>query len=459
MQYKNLCHRITGGCNPPDYTLEIMANYESKTDSILWMDGGLIQQIIEFAITKSPYFNWELTGGGALSLVSYLAGRNYETVNDVRPNIFVVALAPSGAGKEAPRTVASEILFHLGMNDGTETELASKEGLEDSLFASNNGTLLLMIDEASGLFSSFGADAKNPVKRQLAEYLLKLFSSYTIKQRPLSRRLKHVDADARPKTIYKPCVTTFMTGVEHIFFGGLSSSLIADGTMNRTLFFIAPPKLKEFNPSFEPGNPPANLLATARRICNPNRPEVVATAVDYNPKRLPLSSEAIANLARIQREYNRLQFEADPGEQGIFGRGGEYVEKIALLFAVSREADTVEAVDLARAEFIVYAGVCSLFHASRESMSESDFERKYQKLKAILLKYGPIEWSPLLQKSRRVGDASTVRKIFQNMLESGEAILLDVDRKERDCDPAKVVKRYDIIRQAGRQANVQTSSS
>jgi hypothetical protein len=77
---------------------------------------GFISDVIQFTLANAPYPNIGLAFCGAVALQSFLAGRKVCTQGDLRTNIYLLALASSGTGKEFPRKVNSQVLYQIGLS-------------------------------------------------------------------------------------------------------------------------------------------------------------------------------------------------------------------------------------------------------------------------------------------------------------------------------------------------------
>ena len=89
---------------------------------------GFIRQVMDFTLANAPYPNVGLAFCGAVALQSFLAGRKVCTEGDLRTNIYLLALASSGTGKEFPRKVNSQVLHQVGLSSSLGDKFASGEG-------------------------------------------------------------------------------------------------------------------------------------------------------------------------------------------------------------------------------------------------------------------------------------------------------------------------------------------
>ena len=110
---------------------------------------GFINDVATFTLETAPHPNLELAFMGALCLQGLLSGRKVRDNANNRTSIFVLALANSGVGKDAPRQVNSQILQAIGLGDYLGDSFASGEGIEDRLYLAPNA--LFQTDEVDTL--------------------------------------------------------------------------------------------------------------------------------------------------------------------------------------------------------------------------------------------------------------------------------------------------------------------
>ena len=68
---------------------------------------GFIDDVVKLSMQSAPYPNRVLSFTGALALLAFLVGRKVQDKRDNRSNIYLIALADSGTGKDHPRKVIS----------------------------------------------------------------------------------------------------------------------------------------------------------------------------------------------------------------------------------------------------------------------------------------------------------------------------------------------------------------
>ena len=76
---------------------------------------GLIGDLVQFNLRTAHYPLPELALGGALALMSTLTGGKVQTNKRARTNLYILGLAPSGAGKDHSRQLNTRVLAECGL--------------------------------------------------------------------------------------------------------------------------------------------------------------------------------------------------------------------------------------------------------------------------------------------------------------------------------------------------------
>lgn len=188
---------------------------------------GFIDEVMNYTLRTAPYPNKILAFAGALSLQAFLAGR--KIMDNIRnlTNIYLIALADSGTGKEHPRLVNREIVIAAGLAGKIGDAFASGEGIEDIMYI--NHAMLFQTDEIDSLLMSVG-NIKDVRIANIVAVLLKMFSASAS-----TYDLRIKAGDKSPRFISKPSLTLFGTAVPEYFYGALNPKMLQDGLMARSI--------------------------------------------------------------------------------------------------------------------------------------------------------------------------------------------------------------------------------
>jgi hypothetical protein len=275
-------------------------------------------------------------------------GRKVRDDYGTRTNIMTLALSPSGSGKEHPRQVVKEILFHCGLDliNGPE-RVGSHAGIVSSLV--QHPVRLFQLDEIGRLLHTMREPRASHLYN-IGTVLMQLYSSAgTIWTGDAYADLNKV------KRINQPCVCIFGTSVPEGFYAGLTPENLSDGLLARMIVVEADGYAKRRKPS--KAKMPCELIAAIKKWNeigggnltkeNPD-PIVVAKTNDADDRHEKYSD--IVNDKHVGDTSN---------DATIWARAPEKAAKLALIYACCNAVDkppeiTLDAINWGR-KFTNYA--------------------------------------------------------------------------------------------------------
>lgn len=301
---------------------------------------GFVSEVMDLTLATAPYPNEKLAFAGALALQAYLAHRKVRDRSDIRPNLYLLALARSGSGKEHPRKVNKLITDAAGVFGGVVDNVSSAQGLEDALEACNS--MLFMLDEADALVRAM-AGSKDQRALELHRALLTLYSASSSPYRMRAR------AGDPPKTIKSPHLTLLGTAIPKHFFEALTERMLTNGLVGRMLVIDSTaPRVGQEGRIVEV---PERILEAAKwwgafHAPSNNMGAVVSgdPAVKVVPVEVPSSHEAeeIYRAFRAEADGTYAATEGDEEAEGgrtVQARAYQTARKLGLLYAVSESRE------------------------------------------------------------------------------------------------------------------------
>lgn len=387
---------------------------------------GFVADVMEYTLRTAPYPNRVLAFTGALALLSYLSGRNVRDAMNNMPNLYLIALANSGTGKDHPRKVNVEIAYRAGLASGIGDAFASGEGIEDSMYLNNK--MLFQTDEIDGLLNTINK-AKDGRNEMIMNVLLKMYSSansiYPLRKKA-GRDGKKKEGDS---VIDKPSLTLFGTAVPKYLYESLNGRMLDNGFFARSIILEAGIRGKGQNIDYEPI--PDQIIDSAKAIA-----EEFYGVGDANsgnlfnehptPRLIPATAEAAAKCEALRdyadTEYQRQQRRGDETAMAIWARVYEKSRKLAMLYAISHNIQapeiTAEAVDWAQ-RFIEYQTRRMLFMAE-SYVSDNPFHAECLKVKRKM-QAGKISHKNLLRSMHL--KAQDFESIMKYLEDAGEVAL------------------------------------
>jgi len=293
---------------------------------------GLVAEVMEFTLANAPYPNVGLAFCGAMALQSYLCGRKVQTVDDLRPNIYLLALASSGTGKDFPRKVNSRVLFEIGHISALGDKFASGQGIQDALLRSN--AMLFQNDEMDGVLRQINFDRDNKLE-SIPNILLTLYTSadavYPIRVKAGQKEALSID---------QPHLTLFGTATPQYFYESLSQRMLTNGLFARMMIVDIGKRGRGQRPG-SARHVPDSVLQKARWWAEyqPGRAGGNLHQLHPDPRPVPLTPEAEEAVDRLQRmgedEYAKADAAGDEMSRTAWSRTCENAKKLALLYACS----------------------------------------------------------------------------------------------------------------------------
>lgn len=396
------------------------------TDDLLVVP-GFISDVVEATLAAAPYPNRTMAFAGALALQGVLAGGVVRDGGDNRTNLYVLAVAHSGVGKDAPRKMNAEVLRAIGRSRWMAQQLASGEGVEDALRHDPN--LLVQIDEFDTLLRAMNG-ARDARYESLMAILLSAHSSASS---VMPVRLRAGQADCVP--IERPSLVVFGTAIPNFFYSALSERTMTNGLFGRILVFEAGARGLGQDPKLL--TVPDKVLVAAEYW----RDQQKIPDLRLAPPVVPTSAEANAILAdhrrRCERAYDTAEKANDAVATTLWARTAEHARKLALVYAVSSSHmnPEIDAPAVRWATQVADRLVCRMLFMASEHGAESPFDALARKV-IRKIRSAPnldIDRSTLL-RSMKV-ESKVLDGVMNTLMERGDVV-------------------EDIIQTAGRSAHV-----
>ncbi|MCI0352279.1 MAG: DUF3987 domain-containing protein, partial [Acidobacteriales bacterium] len=262
-------------------------------------------------------------------LQSILAARKVCDVADVRPNVYCIALAYSGSGKDWPRKFNVRALHALGMSSRYAETFASGEGIEDALQSSP--ALIFQTDEFDTLLQSINK-AKDARYEGIIQKLLTLHTSansvYVLRRKA---------GQDEPIAVDQPHVTILGTATPKNFWESLSSKMFEGGFLSRMMVVEAGKRPASQEPKVIKIPPRIMELGNWWKTFNPSGGNV--DDVHPQPAIVGYTDEAAVILhdlrARYDADISKATDAGDNSTAAVWSRAAEHARRLALIYAVS----------------------------------------------------------------------------------------------------------------------------
>lgn len=385
---------------------------------------GTLRDIYHFIISNSHVPQPEFAFSAALVFVATLISRKF-TLDGTAPNLYVLNVADSGCGKDAPQKALMSLFAKINADyllggDG----FVSDASLTDHL--SSNPVRLDIIDEASSLLKTVtkgGAD----YSKGMAEILCKLYTSSN------TEYLGRFTAEGRKGACDRPNVnllcSTTPTGIKE----SLTTQALDKGLLGRFLIF-------EGNP-----DTPAKRLQHINHI-DKKALEKMSYWLNYSPvsddeikigdrtqvvEAVEISDEANEMIDKIHTQFDEYRRAISNSKiKPIIARLSQQMTKIILISAAARadhEVPFVEALDVEFGYQTILFFLGKAFTFYDENITGSQVEEDLQYLLNKIPKEG-INATELNKKTRKVSNRR--KHLLMELLESEDISMDYIDGKK-----------------------------
>ena len=380
---------------------------------------GFVNDVVTLCMDTAPYPNRVLAFTGALAFLAFLVGRKVKDKRDNRSNLYLIALADSGTGKDHPRKVNFNLAFQASVANSVGDAFASGAGLEDALFM--HPSMLFQADEFDCIFNTMKY-SKDGQSESINEKLLKFYgasnSLYPIRKKAMAK-LKNDGSQVEVNHIVNPNLVIMGTAIPKYFYESLSRRVLENGLVARCIIVEAGSRGK--GKMAMPITPSDSLLRTAKYLVNL---ELNGNLSHENPKPLIISEtpEATKRLKELQaycdEQYHLYEKQHEAGAMALWARVHEKVCKLALLHGISSNVYepliTEKSVEWAF-KFVEHLTKRMLFMAD-SYVYENVFDEKCQKIVRYLRQAGGSQQhSKLLRYSREPLD------VFKRIIDTLQA--------------------------------------
>lgn len=392
-------------------------------------NGGFLPAIMDYTLSTAPRPNKPLAFAGALIMCSHIIGRRYRCEDGTRPNLFLIALADSGVGKDHPRKVNRAIGVETGLRTSIFDSFSSGAGLEDAVLSRIR--VLIQYDEIDTLFRSMKRDTTGTTEG-MSGMMLTLYtdsgSSHSRRQLSLAKLQK----DGVPEYTVAPMLSIFGTAIPKQFFDSMSERMLGNGLFARC--FIIPAEKRQDLQDVSYINMSDDFIDHLRgfagswfdaakehkwqapKMTADGKPEEIVVPMTEDAKELFEASRQV-----FDEDYNRSESTA---EKALLARCQEKVKKVALILAVQEnyEAPEITEEHIRRAFMLVdYCTRKALFYADTYC-AENEFHDLMQKVKRRL-KNTPMKQSKLLRYMHI--SAKQLDEVLTTLGDADEVVLKD----------------------------------
>ena len=374
--------------------------------------GVLSRHIAESAMKEQRW----LALAASLAAHSAILGRRVRDIDDTRPNMYILGIAHSSAGKNHPIKKVEMLLEEAGAGDMIGgSDLTSDTALIRELAdLPQHSGYLLSWDEAGLIFGNISKGGHGAASSTVAPALMKMYSSANAVYRGKSK------ADAPTVTITEPSVTLLGMTTPETFYASLTTANLRDGFLGRVLPFHS-----DARPVFRSGKSrPLPISVVDFFSTWYNAPFDTQEMVTNGSKTMPRPPiqviEETESATRIREAFAHdcevMVYTEEDDVKYLWGKAHENCRKIALIVACG-DKRIINSEVMSYAVALTKMLILEFSDQVRSNVSDNMNQKDLQRVLAVIKSAGVILRTDL---TRRTQSLTTKRRneILEDLEES-----------------------------------------
>lgn len=397
---------------------------------------GLLREVYEYVMSISRKEQPLAALGAAISVVSTLMNRKYASYTNLRANVFIATLIPSGQGKDVVIGVIPDLLIRAGAERFVGGEPVSGTAIISAL--SEVPVRCYALDEYGRYLSGVNNKNANPNKIEIGDVLTKIWSCsnkpYTGKERADRKINKQL-------IIRSPYVVVNGVTVPDRFWSAITSLDASDGFLGRYIVFNSPDYAKTLFP--EHGAPPASLIDKLKSLYeffpqSGDLASVYSPEIEIDPVVIVPSPDAREMWEELAEKYSRIAFEKK-AFSSIYNRVAENAMKLAMIYAAARDykkpSMTLEAMSWG-ASLAIWSAE-TIVEQIQRCVADDENEKLSKQIIAIIEDAGPEGIAPsILVRKKGLGKNRSAWTGIMDQIKDSGAIFMRVRKPEGAGKPS-----------------------
>ena len=351
---------------------------------------GLVGKIIDWIAASSAMPSREVALPAALGWVAALAGRGFETPRRARTNLFMVAVAPSGFGKDHPGACINSLASACGLDRFLgPARFMSASGLRETLMG--QPSVLCVLDEFGGFLRQINGTNVGLHNEMIREDLLQLFS------RAKDHYAGAAYAANRAVRLYNPNLVMSGMSTPRDFWSAVQSARTYDGFLARFLIFnITSKKPGLTTPTEDEAVPPNHIVEASRNLYRAvygdgNLVAAINSGSNkFSAKRVSATDEATSAANAFYERTQNAKVEGEDQRESFLDRAAEHAWKLALTVAVGVNPED-PVIDLPIMKWgidLAWLATCSMISEADARIADNERQRTFKRIVDIVKKAG-----------------------------------------------------------------------
>lgn len=392
---------------------------------------GLVGEIAQWIVAVSRKQQPELAIGAALAIVGAACGRQIKGPTQSSTALYVLALAPTGKGKEAPLKAIIRIMMAAGLGHHVgPDQWMSMSALINMV--TRKPLACCAQDEFGGFMQRVFHRRASTHERAIPQILRSLwgvnFGPWTTPQW----------ADGTSHIVDAPHLTLFGASTHEQFYSAMEGAAISDGTLNRFLVIEGRKQPVEQASPGDAEQVPKSIVDGLRQIylLSGEMPAAQRNSIECNlaavggARQVGWCPDGSEQAYREFQTAMESQADRDAQRAEFMVRAPEMAIRIATILAVGRGYDAVRIDDIRYGLTMVGNSVEYLVAGANEWMTENEQEANVKKVLRLIRESKRITHVQLMRRAYFL-KARDLRDILAMLIESEMIRRIEVSTKGR----------------------------
>ena len=380
---------------------------------------GLVGDIVDWICATARRPNRVLALGAALTLVGTAMGRFWSGPTLSSTVLYMLALAPSGVGKDHALQQIKRLLSAAKMTRtiGPDEFISMPAVIH---FIEREPLSLCPMDEFGAFLKRINAKRASGFERGISKIMRSVWgTNFGLMTTP--------EWAATPaRTIRAPALSIYGASTPEDFFEALDGGDVSNGFLNRFTLLTVASRTEDREPAEPPLVVPEKLSESLRRLFGGGNPLVVAsklheTDVEIEPFVIPWGPGAEAVYTAFQREILAWQ-DRDADAENFIGRAAEMAVRMATIRAGGRDPvmPRISEDDMQWGRAVALWSARTLYRMGRLYISETEFQAEANRVLRIIDKEGgEISQETLRARMKNRLKARDLREVIETLEDTG----------------------------------------
>ena len=405
-----------------DVPVNLELDQTKKPDPILRFTEpkGLIGELVNWITDTARRPNRVLALGAAITIIGTLVGRRAQGPTKTGTHLYVLALAPTGAGKQHAIDCIMQLMsvakaeHHIG-----PSEFISMPAVIN--FLMRQPLSLCPQDEFGAFLKRINSRGAKGFEASISKVLRTLWGLN------FGKTLTPEWAGRKAEMIKCPALSIYGVSVPEDFFDALQNSDISNGFLNRFLVLNTDEYSPDMTPRLEPGVVPNKLITALGELYNWSG-SPLATArlndvgLDPKPDEIHWADNQAESIFADFSLFIEAEMKRETSIKLFIARSAEMAVRLATILAVGRcgREALVDVSDMEWGRDLVWECGQSLARASAKYMAENERQAWNNRIVRLIQRRRVIKPREVQQYVRGALRSADIKDILAGLVEAGE---------------------------------------